>query len=188
MSRRSKHISLGRIWLKPRCLGRAGRNVSRLVELGRNLEALVALVKTYLAWSKHRCFFSRRWKRISLDWNWSKPRFYMSRRSKHISLGRIWLKPRCLGRAGRNVSRLVEPGRNLEASVALVKTYLAWSKHRCFVRAGGNVSRWIELGRYLDFTSRAGRNISRLVALGQNLDVLVAPVKTYLAWSRFVET
>ena len=71
MSRRSKHISLGRTWSKPRCFSRADRNVShldehvrnievrrradrnisRLVELGRNLDVLVAPFKMYLAWS-----------------------------------------------------------------------------------------------------------------------------------------
>ena len=127
MSRRSKHISLGRIWLKPRCLGRASQNVSRLVEpvrkievrgraernisrlvkLSPNLEALVAPVKTYLAWSKHRCF-GRADRNIS----------------RLVELGRnieFW------GRTGRNVSRLVELSRNLYVLVAPVETYLAWS-------------------------------------------------------------
>ena len=110
------------------------------------------------------------------------------RRSKCISLGRTWSKPKCFGRAGQDVSRLVEPVRNIEfrgrtdrniyrlvklgpnpdVLVAPVKMYLAWSKHRC--------------------SGRAGRNVSRLVELGRNLDVLVAPVKTYLAWSILVET
>ena len=69
-SHRSKRISLGGTWLKPRYFGRAGRNVSRLVKLGRNIEVrgradrniprlvvigpnldvLVAPVETYLAW------------------------------------------------------------------------------------------------------------------------------------------
>ena len=59
------------MWSKPRCFGRAGRNVSRLVKLGRNLDFtgragrnisrlvelgqdinnLVAPVEMYLAWS-----------------------------------------------------------------------------------------------------------------------------------------
>ena len=50
-SRRSKRISLGRTWSKHGHFGRAGRNVSRSVELGRNLDILVAPVETYLAWS-----------------------------------------------------------------------------------------------------------------------------------------
>ena len=70
-SRRSKRITLGRTWSKHRYFGRAGRNVSRLVdfgqkiefcgradrnisrlvELGRNVDVLVARVETYLAWS-----------------------------------------------------------------------------------------------------------------------------------------
>ena len=70
-SHRSKRISLGATWLKPRCFSRAGLNVTRLVELGRNIEVrgradrniprlveigpnldvLVAPVKTYLSWS-----------------------------------------------------------------------------------------------------------------------------------------
>ena len=103
----------------------------------------------------------------------------------HIPLGRTWSKPRCSGRRCQNVSRLVEPARNievrgrndrkisrlvklspnLEALVAPVKTYLAWSKHRCF--------------------GRAGRNVARLIELGRNLDVLV---ETYLAWSNLFET
>ena len=70
-SRRSKRISHGRTWSKHRCFGRAGRNVSRLVglgrnieycagaerntsrlvELGRNIDVLIAWVETYLSWS-----------------------------------------------------------------------------------------------------------------------------------------
>ena len=69
-SRRSKRISLGRTWSKHKYFGRAGqnlsrlvelgrntevfgcvgRNVSRLVELGRNINVLVAPVETYLGW------------------------------------------------------------------------------------------------------------------------------------------
>ena len=45
--RRSKH---GRTWLKHRFFGRADRNISRLVELGQNLDVLVAPVEIYLAW------------------------------------------------------------------------------------------------------------------------------------------
>ena len=37
-SRRSKRISLGRTWSKHRCFGRPGQNVTRWVELGRNIE------------------------------------------------------------------------------------------------------------------------------------------------------
>ena len=54
----------------------------------------------------------------------------MSRRSKHISLGRIWLKPSCLGRAGRNVSRLVEQVRKIEVrrrAERNISSYPAWS-------------------------------------------------------------
>ena len=63
------------------------------------------------------------------------------------SLGRTWSKQKCFGRAGRNLSRLVEPSRNIEVCgqadrnisrkvelvqnldvlVAPVETYLAWS-------------------------------------------------------------
>ena len=112
---------------------------------------------------------------------------FWSLRSKRISLGQDSLKPRYFGRAGRNVSRLVEPARNievrgrndrkisrlvklspnLEALVALVKTYLAWSKHRCF--------------------GPAGRNGSCLIEFGRNLDDLVASVETDLAWSNLFE-
>ena len=49
-SRRSKRISFGGTWSKHKCFGRAGRNVPHLVELGRNLDFLVAPVETYLAW------------------------------------------------------------------------------------------------------------------------------------------
>ena len=58
-SRWSKRISPGRTWSKHRFFGRADRYISRLVELGRNLEILVAAVETYLAWSvwsKNKCF------------------------------------------------------------------------------------------------------------------------------------
>ena len=47
----SRLIKLGRTWSKHNCFGRAGRKESRLVELGRNIDVLVALVETYLAWS-----------------------------------------------------------------------------------------------------------------------------------------
>ena len=70
-SRRSKRYALGLILSKNRCFGRAGpnvshlvelgqniefcgradRNISRLVELSRNVDVLVKRVETYLAWS-----------------------------------------------------------------------------------------------------------------------------------------
>ena len=59
---------------------------------------------------------------------------FWSRRSKGISLGRTWPKPRCFGRAGRKVSRLVEPVRNIEVRS----------------RADRNISRLAELGQNLD--------------------------------------
>ena len=66
-----KYLSFDRTWSKHRCFRRAGqnvsrlvesgrnievcgraeRNLSRLVEFGRNLDVLVASVETYLAWS-----------------------------------------------------------------------------------------------------------------------------------------
>ena len=55
---------------------------------------------------------------------------------------------RSFGRAGQNVSRLVELGRNIDILVAPVETYLTggtWSISRCFGRAGQNVSRLVEL-------------------------------------------
>ena len=110
---RSKHTSLSRNWSKPRCFGRAGQNVSRLVELGRNLDILVAPVETYLAWSNF----------VELDRNIK----VLSRRSKRNSIGRTWSKPRSFGRADRNISRLVELSRNIDFSVVPIKTYLAWS-------------------------------------------------------------
>ena len=58
----------------------------------------------------------------------------MSRWSKHISLGRTWSQPRCFGRTGRNVSRLVEPVRNIEIRG----------------HADRNISRLAELGQNLD--------------------------------------
>ena len=73
---------------------------------------------------------------------------------------------------GRNVSLLVEPGRNIEVCD----------------RADRNKSRSVEPSRNIEVCGRADRNISRLVELGQNLDVLVAPVKTYLVWSKLVVT
>ena len=136
---------------------------------------------------------------------------FWSRRSKRIPLGRTWSKLRDFGRAGRNVSRLVELGRNIDVWVKLVKMYLAglnlietrslwscrlklnslsrtWSKPRCFGRAGQNVPRFVELGQNIEFCCRADRKISRLIEFGRNIDVLVARVKTYLAWSNLVET
>ena len=59
---------------------------------------------------------------------------FWSRRSKRTSLGRSWSKHSCSGRAGRNVSRLVEPGRNIEVCG----------------RADRNISRLVKLGRNLD--------------------------------------
>ena len=53
---RSKHISLGRTGSKPRCFGRAGQEVSRLVVLGQNIDFLLAPVEKYLAWLKPKCF------------------------------------------------------------------------------------------------------------------------------------
>ena len=41
----------GGTWSISRCFGRAGQNVSLLVELGRNIDVLVALVKKYLTGS-----------------------------------------------------------------------------------------------------------------------------------------
>ena len=172
--RRSKRISLGRTWSKHGCFGCAGRNVSRLVGLGRNINVLVAPVETYLAggtWSMSRSF-GRAGQNLSrlvelgrnidvlvalvktylTGSNLVETKMFWSRGSKRISLGRIWSKQRCFGRAGQNVSRLVESGRNIEVC------------------------------------GRAERNLSRLVEFGRNLDVLVAPVETYLAWSNLVET
>ena len=68
-----------------------------LVELGRNLDILVAPIETYLA-------------------------------------GGTWSKPRCFGRAGRNVSRWVELGRNIEIRA----------------RADRNIPLSVELGPNLD--------------------------------------
>ena len=53
---RSKHISLGQTGSKPRCFGRAGQEVSRLVVLGQNIDFLLAPLEKYLAWSKPKCF------------------------------------------------------------------------------------------------------------------------------------
>ena len=153
-SRRSKRISLCRTWSKHKCFGRADRNVSGWVELGRNIDVLVAPVETYLAWS-----------------NLVETQMFWSRRSKRISHGRNWSEPRCFGRAGRNVSRMVELGRNLDVLVSgSIRIPLG------------------RLGRNIEVCGRADRNISRLVKLGRNLDVLVAQVETYLALSNLVET
>ena len=98
---------------------------------------------------------------------------------------------RSFGRAGQNVSRLVELGRNIDVSVALVETYLAWSNLVETWMFWSRGSKLISHGRTClkaRFFGRADRNISRLVELGQNLDILVAPVETYLAWSNLVET
>ena len=135
---------------------------------------------------------------------------FWSRRSKRISHGRTCSDSRCFGRAGRNVPRMVELGRNLEVRgrahrnvtrmFDLVETEMfwsrrskrislgrTWSKHRCFGRAGRNVSRMVELGRNLDVLVSGSNRIS-LGRLGRNRDVLVAPVETYLAWSNLVNT
>ena len=117
--------------------GSADRTISRLVELGRNIDVLM--------------FWSRIGRKVSRLVEFSRKVGVLCR-SNHISLGRTWSKHRCFGGAGRNVSRLVEPGQNIEVR------------------------------------GRADRNISRSVELGPNLDVLVAPVKTYLAWSYLVKT
>ena len=97
---------------------------------------------------------------------------FWPRRSKRISHGRTWSKHRCFGRAGRNVSRLVKPGRNIEVCD----------------RTDRNKSRSVEPSLNIEVCGRADRNISRLVERGQNLDVSVAPVETYLALSNLVET
>ena len=98
-----------------------------------------------------------------------------SRRSKQISLGRTCSNHRCFGRAGRNVSRLVDFGRKIELCG----------------RADRNISRLVELGRNVDvLVARVETYLawSNLVELGRNINVLVAPVETYLAWSNLVET
>ena len=97
---------------------------------------------------------------------------FWSRRSKRISLGQTWSKHRCFGRIVRNVSLLVEPGRNIEVCD----------------RADRNKPCSVEPSRNIEVCGRADRNISCLVELGQNLDVLVAPVETYLALLNSVET
>ena len=88
---------------------------------------------------------------------------------------------------GRNVSFLVEPGRNIEVCD----------------RADRNKSRSVEPSRNIEFRGRADRNISRLVKLSpnpvvldrskrislrRNIDVVVAPVETYLTLLNLVET
>ena len=117
---------------------------------------------------------------------------FWSRRSKRISFGGTWSKHRCFGRAGQIVSRWVELGRKKRSlwSCRLKHNSLSrtWSKARCFHRAGQNVPRFVELGQNIEFYGRANRKISRLIELGRNIDVLVARVKTYLAWSNLVET
>ena len=222
---------------------RAGRNVSRSVELGWNLDILVAPVETYLDWSnlvvldrsinvlvapfetylawsnvvETLVFWSRRSKRISLGWAWSKPR-YFGRAGRNVSrlvkLGRTWSKHKSFCRAGRNVSRSVELGWNLDILFAPVETYLDWSNLVVLDRsinflvapfetylAWSNLvetymfwshrSKRISLGRTWSkhrSSWSCRRNIPRLVKLSPNLDVLVAPVKKYLAWSNVVET
>ena len=103
----------------------------------------------------------------------------------------MWSKPRCFGHAGRNVSRLVELGRNIDILVAPVETYLAVSYLVKTLIFCSRRSKSISLGRTLSkyrFFARAGRKVSRLVEISQKLDVLVAPVKTYLTWSNLVKT
>ena len=74
---------------------------------------------------------------------------FWSRRSKRNSLGRTWSEPRCFGRAGRNVSRLVELSRNIIVLVAPVET----------------LSRLVEPGQNIEACGLADRNLSRLVEL-----------------------
>ena len=239
-SRRSKRISLGRTWLKQRCFGRAGRNVSRSVELGRNLDILVVPVETYLAWSnlvelgQNIKVLSRRSKRNSLSRTWSKPRYFGRAGRNLFCLLELGQNIETRGRADQNIPRLVELGLNLDVLVVPIETYLAWSnlletqmfwsrrskriflgqtgsklvetktfwsrrskrislrrtwsKHRCFGRTGRIVSHWVELGRLIEVRGCADRNKSRSVELDLNLDVLIAPFKTYLSWSKLVET
>ena len=115
-----------------------------------------------------------------------------SSRLKLISLDRTWSKYRCFGRAGQNVSRLVEPGRNIEncrrADRNISRLVELGGNIDVFGRAGRNLSPFVEPGRNKEVCGRADRNISRLVELGRNLEVLVAPVETYLAWWNLVET
>ena len=49
-SRRSKRIRMVELGRNLEVRGRADRNISRLVELGPNLDVLVTPVETYLAW------------------------------------------------------------------------------------------------------------------------------------------
>ena len=63
-----------------------------------------------------------------------------------------------------------------------------WSKHRYFGRSGRNLSGLVEPSRNIENCGRADRNISRVFELGQNIDILVAPVKIYLAWWNLAET
>ena len=100
---------------------------------------------------------------------------FWSRWSKRISLARIWSKHRYFGRSGRNVSRLVELGQDIEFCG----------------RAGRNVSRLVKLGRIWSKQKsfvRAGRNVSCLVEHSRNIEVVVVPIETYLTWSNLVET
>ena len=133
---------------------------------------------------------------------------FWSRRSKPISFGRTWSKHRCFGRMGRNVSLLVEPGRNIEVCDRADRNKFRSVEPSRNIefrgRADRNISRLVKLSPnpvvlvapvkpYLARSKhrcccRAGPNVSRLVELAGNLDVLVAPVETYLAWANLVET
>ena len=101
---------------------------------------MVVPIEIYLAWSilvETQMFLSHRSKRTSLGQTWSnlvETKTFWSRRSKRISLGRTWSKHRCFVRPGRNVTRWVELGRNIEVRG----------------RADRNKSRLVELGRNID--------------------------------------
>ena len=171
---RWKHISrcrnISSLVSKHRCFGRAGRNVSRSVELARNLDVSVAPVKTYLAWS-----------------NLVETEMFYSRRLKRISLGQTWSKPRCFGRAGQNVSHLIELARNLDFTG----------------RAGRNISRLVELGQNINtlvarskcislgrmwskprYFGHAGRNVFFWSNLVKTKSLVVMPAEKYLALSK----
>ena len=100
---------------------------------------------------------------------------FWSRRSKRISLGRTWSKHRCIGRAGRNVYRLVELGRNSDVLVASVETYLV----------GSNL---VELGRNINVLITPVDTYLAWSILVETYNFVVMPIETYLAWSNLVET
>ena len=159
--------------MKHRFFGRADRNISRLVELGQNLDVLVAPVETYLVWS-----------------NWSKHR-YFGRSGRNLSgLVEPSRNIEVRGRADRNIPRLVDFGPNLDVLVAPVKTYLAWSNWSEHITLVAPVETYLTGGTWSISRcfGRAGQNISRLVELGRNIVVLVALVETYLTGSNLVET